>query len=443
MTFLKTHGRGLSFIIIVFALNTYLWVSRLNQSFLNTEVLVTSLFGSFILMSLFMTFLLSTKQRLLVKFFGGLDQVYFWHRFLALMSLGFIFLHQTTASDDGLIILSRYLQLGLDVEELGELSRNLFIFLIVMALFSFLFKYEHFKYLHKLMIIPYGLGLYHGFASSWVDLLSFDALSIFMITTSLLGIFSSLYMLVFYQHVAFKYTGVITEVTHLNASMIDIKLTFKKKYRFKAGQFTFIKLDDKKIMSGSHPFTISGSEDNSIYFTIKKLGDGTKELYESAYVGMKMHVSKPFGHMTFQTKKAAHVWIAGGIGVTPFISYLRSHQVLDKPAHLYYAVKTFEDAVHVNLLNHYASIHKNFTFDIIDSQKQGRMSTDIMTINKDTSVSMCGPKPMIDGFVKSIRKMDKDIELHFEAFSFTGNLVKDIFKYVFNLSKKTLEKLQQ
>jgi hypothetical protein len=36
-----------------------------------------------------------------VKLFGGLDQVYFWHRWLAIGSLGLIFLHQTTANDDG------------------------------------------------------------------------------------------------------------------------------------------------------------------------------------------------------------------------------------------------------------------------------------------------------------------------------------------------------
>jgi hypothetical protein len=46
-------------------------VSRLNQSFLNIEVLVTSLFGAWIIMALFLTFLLSTKQRVLVKRVGG------------------------------------------------------------------------------------------------------------------------------------------------------------------------------------------------------------------------------------------------------------------------------------------------------------------------------------------------------------------------------------
>ena len=45
MMFLKTYGRGLIFIVVVFVLNSYLWITRLNQSFLNLEVLVTSLFG--------------------------------------------------------------------------------------------------------------------------------------------------------------------------------------------------------------------------------------------------------------------------------------------------------------------------------------------------------------------------------------------------------------
>ena len=233
MTLIKIYGRGFISIAFIFILNTYLWVTRLNQSSLNSEFLVTSLFGSFILMSLFLTFVLTKKQRLLVQLFGGLDQIYFWHRWLALISLGFIFLHQTTASDDGLIILSRYKQLGLDIEDLGELARNLFIFLIVRALFSFVFKYEHFKYVHKLMIIPYVLGLYHSFASSWVDLLSFDALSIFMISTSLLGMFSSIYMLVLYQHVAFKFTGVVSEINRLNDSTIDIKLSLKNRIHLK------------------------------------------------------------------------------------------------------------------------------------------------------------------------------------------------------------------
>ena len=442
MQFIKTYGRGFVFILTIFALNTYFWIDRLNQSFLNLDVYVTSLFGSFILMSLFLTFFLSTKQRMLVKWFGGLDQVYFWHRFLALASLGFIFLHQTTASDDGLIILARYRQLGLDIEDLGETARNLFIFLIVMALFSFIFKYEHFKYIHKLMIIPYGLGLYHSFASSWVDLFSFDALSIFMISTSLIGISSSLYMLIFYQHVAFKFTGTVSDVTYLNQDMVDVKLTLKKPYKFKPGQFTFIKMDNKKILSGTHPFTISGSDQNAIYFTIKRLGDHTSKLYDQLKIGMRMHVSKPFGHMTFQSKKSKHLWIAGGIGVTPFISYLRSQQSTEKKIHLVYSVRNFEDAVHIDLLNHYKHTHPNFSFEIVDSSKQGRINPLSLPFDEDTSISMCGPKPMIDYFVKTFRKKHKTLEIHYEAFSFTGNLVKDVFRIAMKYTKLLIKKIQ-
>jgi predicted ferric reductase len=193
-------------------------------------------------------------------------------------------------------------------------------------------------------------------------------------------------------------------------------------------------------MSGTHPFTISGSDDTSIYFTIKTLGDHTKNLYKNLKVGMKIHVSKPFGHMTFQTKKDKHIWIAGGIGVTPFISYLRSQNTLDKPAHLYYAVRNFEDAVHVDVLTHYQKQHPHFSFDIMDSQTKGRLTLDMLALDDDTSVSMCGPKPMIDVFVKGIRKENKRIEIHYEAFSFTGNLVKDVFRIGLNYAKQLVKK---
>ena len=51
MTLIQIYGRGFISVAFIFILNTYLWVTRLNQSSLNSEVLVTSLFGSFILMS--------------------------------------------------------------------------------------------------------------------------------------------------------------------------------------------------------------------------------------------------------------------------------------------------------------------------------------------------------------------------------------------------------
>ena len=97
----------------------------------------------------------------------------------------------------------------------------------------------------------------------------------------------------------------------------------------------------------------------------------------------------------------------------------------------------------MDLLNRYASIHQNFTFEIIEGQKQGRLSIDNMTVNINTSVSMCGPKPMMDGLVKSIRNVDKNIELHVEGFSFTGNLVNDVFEYIVNLTKRTFVNRQQ
>lgn len=443
MKTVKTHFRAFVFVFGLLFLTTFLWVQRLNQAYLNTEIVLTSVFGAWVLIILMITFLLSTRQRLIVKWFGGLDILYIWHRFTAMASLGLIFLHQTVATDEGLIILSRYRQLGLDVEDLGELSRNLFIFLIVMALFAKWMKYEHFKYLHKLMILPYLFGLYHGFASSWVDLLALDTLSIFMISTSLIGLGSSLYMLIFYQHVAFKYTGSVTKVTHLTNTMIDIKVKVSKPYKFKPGQHCFIRFENKQLSKHPHPFSISGTDDDYIYFTIKNLGDFTKVLVDQLTPNTIVHLSKPYGHMTFKTTQTEQVWVAGGVGVTPFLSYIRSDSLSNQPITLFYAVRNLDEAIHVDTFQTYASNHPNFKFVLFDSSKEGFLSSKHLPLNDHVHVSMCGPKPMVDSIKKGIKKSYPNIPMTIEAFSFTGNLVSDVITFIkksirsINLKRKT------
>ncbi len=64
----------------------------------------------------------------------------------------------------------------------------------------------------------------------------------------------------------------------------------------------------------------------------------------------------------------------------------------------------------------------------------------MLALNDHTSVSMCGPKPMIDAFVKGIRKENKHVEIHYEAFSFTGNLVKDVFRIGLTYAKQIVKR---
>ena len=43
--------------------------------------------------------------------------------------------------------------------------------------------------------------------------------------------------------------------------------------------------------------------------------------------------------MIIEEVQENQVWIAGGIGITPFISYIREHPILDKQVHFYYSFR--------------------------------------------------------------------------------------------------------
>lgn len=423
-------------VISVFLINALLWYWRLTQSYLNASTMVTSIFGSTVLIGFVMVFFLSTRNPVLVKLFGGLEPVYFWHRWLAMSLVGMIFIHQTWATRNGLIVLPRYLLFPIDFGELGELARNILILLVVLALFAKWMKYEHFKFVHRFMIVPYLFGLYHGFAYSWVDLFAFDLLSVWMIGTSLLGVSSSLYMLLFYKHVALSNLGVVSEKKKLNGQTIDLKVDMMKPYRFKPGQFAFIRIRGKQIATQIHPFSISGSDESHVYFTIKTLGDYTKTLYDRLEVPSVVTVSRPFGHLTFDDRQRRQVWVAGGVGITPFLGKLRSVDPIVTPTHLFYSVRNKEDAVHLDLLDQSQKDQPLFTYTLIAQDKDGYLKASMLPLESEPHIYMCGPKRMVDSLMKQIKDIDASALITKEAFSFTGTLVDSILQFGKTMGKR-------
>jgi predicted ferric reductase len=418
-------------------INTVLWINRMKAAFLNNESIVTSVIGSILLMGFFLVFLLSTRMKWLVKLFGGLDGLYFWHRMLAIGTTALIFVHQVTSIYNFSSNQTTVFLLG-GVGSAGELARNGFLFLVFFALIAKFLKYEHFRFIHRLLVIPYMISLYHGFYSSWVNLFSFDALSIWMISTSVIGLASSLYMLFIYQTSAFRFKGQIVEKTELNPSTFELKVKMNKPYLFKPGQFAFIKIKSPMISKAAHPFSISGQDENYIYFTIKSLGDFTEALKNTLIVPSKIRITTAYGNMTMSSTSKKQVWIGGGVGITPFLGHLRSTETFKTDTHLYYSVNYESEAVHLETLKNMPNIKENFRFTLFEASKQGFLSINNLEIDDDTIVSMCGPKPMVMSLKKQIQKQYPRVKIEFEAFSFTGTLVEDVLKK----SKKIIRKLK-
>lgn len=437
MKFLKQNMGAILFIATVIITNSILWINRINSAFLTSDVLITSLMGSILLMGFFIVFLLATRMNWIVKLFGGLDRVYFWHRILAIVTSALILVHAEFAITNALSYNVSIPLIGY-AGSAGELARNGFFLLIFIALLAKFIKYEHFRFIHRLLIIPYFISLYHSFYSSWVDLFKLDALSIWMIATSVIGLASSLYMIILYPRTAFSHKGIVVSKTVLNDTIFELKVKMMRKYRFKPGQFAFIKIDASGTSKAAHPFSISGSDGSYLYFTIKSLGDFTESLLQKLETPVPIRITRAFGRMTFKTKHRKQIWIAGGIGVTPFLGYLRSDKVLKSNVHLYYSVRYEGDAVHLDTLHNLESEQERFQFTLFDASKRGYLSGSDLDIDDETIVYMCGPRPMVMSLQKQIKDLHPGVPIEFEAFSFTGTLVEDILKSY----KKVLRKLK-
>jgi predicted ferric reductase len=95
--------------------------------------------------------------------------------------------------------------------------------------------------------------------------------------------------------------------------------------RFTAGQFVWLTLGKSPYSLQQHPFSFSSSarEDRSLGITIKALGDYTARMGE-VKPGTNAYLEGPYGAFTFPAEAPTGVFIAGGVGITPIMSILRT-----------------------------------------------------------------------------------------------------------------------
>lgn len=97
--------------------------------------------------------------------------------------------------------------------------------------------------------------------------------------------------------------------------------------RFLPGQFAWLTAWKTPFADAEHPFSISSSatRPDRLAFTIKELGDFTRTVKE-LQPGQKVYLDGPFGAFSVDRHPQApqFAFIAGGVGITPIMSMLRT-----------------------------------------------------------------------------------------------------------------------
>lgn len=111
-----------------------------------------------------------------------------------------------------------------------------------------------------------------------------------------------------------------------NAVTLRVRAQGHHGVQFSPGQFAWLKIGTSPFVFEEHPFTISSTAERPELkeFTIKALGDFS-ELVPALRPGRTVFLDGPYG--SFTTDKLAtsgYVFVAGGVGVTPALSMLRT-----------------------------------------------------------------------------------------------------------------------
>ena len=365
-------------------------------------------------------FVISTRHGLLDKLFNGMDKAYVAHKWLGICSVGLVITH--------LIILQAARARGIisnHLTELGQLgmpSLMLFVVLILVALIARSIRFEVWKTIHKFFFLPYLIGLFHYYHSSTFSPLGLSAFSVWMDILNIVGVAAAVYSIFLYERVAFGFKYQVTSAQIVAKRTLEITgKALDKPLVYKPGQFTFLKVPRGEARFSSHPFTISSApRGDVVQLTIKGAGDHTARLMDTLKVDDEFALTKPHGMFDFTTGGNNQIWIAGGIGITPFRSFCQAGVPEGFSVDLFYSFKG-DDGAYTDELKQLA--RENLRVHLVDSTEQGRLTVakiqETVSAEKPFDVYFCGPKPMRNSIRENLKKSPIQVRgFHYEEFGF-------------------------
>ncbi|SLN13419.1 Flavohemoprotein [Roseovarius albus] len=385
---------------------------------------ISTLLGGIAFLLMTCSVILATRLEVFEEMFGGLDRMYQVHRVAGTFTAVFALVH--------FFFIPKELPAGVDPvanstfpsAQIGMAAMVLLVIGLFVAL-NRKISYSRWRNPHKVMALVYILVIGHFMNAPGIFFERFSASGILLILATLVGTVALIYTAFgMNKRTAQHYT--IEAVNALERATEVVLKPVGDMLKFKPGQFAFVEIQGKG-WSEPHPFTISSAPgEDRLRFTMKVLGDWTRKVREELQPGGEVIVRGPYGR--FDASKAEskkQVWIAGGIGLTPFLSKLRAMDADDdRDIHFAYAARNKEEAIFLEELQAIAAERDNLTLYYFFSEDGDFARVDAAKERlpgalTDYEYLICGPKPMVEGLMKDLKKEGvKRKAMHVEAFEF-------------------------
>lgn len=382
--------------------------------------------GSIVIVLMSFALFLSTRPKWAEPYFGGLDRMYITHRRVATSAFLLLFVHLLTVP-----ISVTDLRIGNYLAMIAFIGIVSIVLVTLAPRVPFLSKfltggtYDGWKRVHRFIGIFFILGFIHSLTVKALNaLIPITWVQLFFI----LGTVSYLYTEVFGSLLKKYVPYQVAAVKHPNASTTEVTLRPKKGpiKKQRAGQFLFVHFPQDKVLRESHPFTISSAPDEEVLrVTIKASGDFTRYLFNHLKADMNAVVEGAYGMFDYKLGGQKQIWIAGGIGLTPFLSFIRDmNGNLAHDVDFYYTVRHPEEALFLDEIKAAAERNRHLRPYIRFSATEGSLSIDHILKNsngnlKDYHIYLCGPLPMIQAFEGKFLELGvPQNQIHYEEFNF-------------------------
>jgi predicted ferric reductase len=271
----------------------------------------------------------------------GLDRLLLFHRTIGIIIAGVILVHPlmiTISEQASGFAIPFGPTKGTGLIAISALFAAVGASLIIRRFFS---RYETWVRMHRIALLALPLAFIHSFffgSSPSRQPFIFLWLFIALIYVALI-IHRSIT-----RYLSYRSPYRISKIRK-EAPLINTLVMSGKPLLHHPGQFAFLRLPATGAFEW-HPFTISSSSrSHEVSFTIKAVGDFTSEI-ACLKEGEAAFLHGPFGNFVLpRNRDNPIVFLAGGIGITPFLSMLRwlADKREESRINLFWANKTRED----------------------------------------------------------------------------------------------------
>lgn len=365
--------------------------------------------------------LLMIREPWLAARLGGLEKMYLWHHRLGVFAYLVLLLHPLALAMAAWDESPSLVWVAIDPwqqswpEWLGWVALLCLMGGLAVALVQHL-SYRRWRSLHHLL----SLSVVFGFAHLW--LLGLDYPLLWM---PLLAIAFIVWRLLRADYGLAARPYLVSRVEHPAEGMVALRLRpLAAAVSAQAGQFVIVAFLDGPVFRGCaeyHPFTLSDIEDDGAFsLGIKALGQCTRHL-QSIETGVVVRVQGPFGDFLQDCTREPALWVAGGIGLAPFLAVLRKAP-LAQPVKLIYLHRNSSDAAYLDELTALAVTQPQLVLEVVESGESPVDLAGVIPLASELlgrQCYLCGPPGLLAATINLLQARGVSAkQIHFERFDF-------------------------